>query len=219
MTKKEVYFNKHAYDGLASDLENSLSTVQGYVDAFNSMGIGNVENADLQLLFEDPEELAKNKITNGETATLAGLPVKKERLFEMIEKPKEMDKLNANRIARNYNYSNYIIEAGFVKVKPLILNRLKEQNTVYITTKKQQDIYDAMQDAAKALNRLKSLTGGYFETETLDTFLRKEVGRHAVDAPLKKTVDRKGRESWEPQIQQNKAYWDFAIKPEVITKY
>lgn len=86
---KNDYNNKRTYE----NWELAKKEVQEAVDSYNKLGYKSLTGDEFTLLFVHPAGLLYDKITGGKEIELGGLPVKKEKIFDIVNKPVGYDEM------------------------------------------------------------------------------------------------------------------------------
>lgn len=205
MEKQLISFDKSNYEQKLRELNEKGKFLQGFVNDFHKLGVGDLEGNDLSLLFTDTVNLFTSKLTNGEELTIGGLPTNVEKVFEIIQKPKGTDELlkqiisfYENRYNReHYVISNYTIISKKVCITQITEAKLKDQFSVYIENENQKEVLEILTDLATSLNRLKSKTQNYLTFES--------IGEKYINRKAKPDSDR--------------STWEFIIKTESLKKF
>lgn len=206
--KKQISFDESGFKSDINFIERKVKPVfDGIVTAYNNLGISNgLQPGDLQLMILNPEHFLYDKITNGSQSTIGGIPINKQKAFEIIEKPAgcnefielvrtHQEQLD-NAIAHDprsrpwYNAGTFDIDNGVAVIRPSVFDKVKEHRTFYVNSEKQQNHYDKLEALSKALNNVMGLYPGKSveailteclakkDVKTFDDFLFEANARH-----------------------------------------
>lgn len=202
--KKLLHFNEDNFNRQLNELNTfSKPVLQGLIDSYNKLNLPALTTEDLHRLVNEPQELVIDKMINGQPLTIAGIPVKRDKFFEIAEQPeglKELLTLKSTNIGSNFSWpvSNFEINAGELRLKPQFVESLKEENKRYATSQKQLDIAEQVQNIANSLNTLSSLGVDFLQH---DSNAAGKIVSKAIDNP-----NSDGRKK-------------FTANPEFIMKY
>lgn len=195
MEKREVaQFNENQFNAVFNEVESKIEFVQGFVDRYKKFNLSPLNGAELQELFNNPKELFIKKLSSGEKISIKGMELNNDKLFDLLEKPKEMISLleelvnfSKDRAQNNfYQIRNYIVTDNVVSVNENFLNSLKEANTVYLENDKQKKVFDSVNNVLNALNGLKSIYN--FDLRFLDKTIKDNNGKFVLDASFLKAI-------------------------------
>ena len=166
--KTAIYVNKQGIESFISPQENRLGYFQQLIDMYNNLNTGvTLEKYDLKELIEKPKEFISKRLIKDQEVVFGGLKLSLEKVFDIVEKPTGTDELinkiiNDNQVKElmmnQRNVSYFEIENGnTVIINTEYLKKVEEQNTVYITTEKQAQVYEALQSIADNMNKLNEL--------------------------------------------------------------
>jgi len=166
--KTAIYVNKQGIESFISPQENRLGYFQQLIDMYNNLNTGvTLEKYDLKELIERPKEFISKRLIKDQEVVFGGLKLSLEKVFDIVEKPTGTDELinkiiNDNQVKElmmnQRNVSYFEIENGnTVIINTEYLKKVEEQNTVYITTEKQAQVYEALQSIADNMNKLNEL--------------------------------------------------------------
>lgn len=192
--KEVAQFNKHMYNSIVNPIEEKKEAIQYFVDKYKVLSLKPLNGVELQELFNTPKELFISKITEGEKVEIKGLKVNDNKLFDLLDKPKELEELfnelnlfKADKAKLNfYQISNYTVLDNVVMVDEKRLQALKDANTVYLENKKQKEVFDASNELLKALNNLKSIHK--ITLSSLDKFIKENENEFYLDATFLKGI-------------------------------
>ena len=122
---------------------------------------------DLVNMMNTPKEFIVNKITQGTDFNLGGLKLDAEKVFELVEKPAgsiefiefiEASKKQNSTEKWFYRHAYFfIVVDGLVEIKPEEIEKIKTQNTVFLSSQKDKDIYDLLASICSEINNLNKL--------------------------------------------------------------
>lgn len=177
--KKEViFFDENKFNNLLEPQFKRLGYFQELVSMYENLNTGEpLLSEDLKALIENPKEFVAKQIVKEDTATIGGLKLNFEKVFDIIEKPvgtdelinkiindKLIDKLN---IAQRNAY-HFEIENGYtVILNKEYVKQITEQCTVYITSENQKKAFKILNEIAKNVNELSSLKARGYLHENL----------------------------------------------------
>jgi hypothetical protein len=195
MEKREVaQFNENQFNAVFNEVESKIEFVQGFVDRYKKFNLSPLNGDELQELFNNPKELFIKKLSSGEKISIKGMELNNDKLFDLLEKPKEMISLleelvnfSKDRAQTNfYQIRNYIVTDNVVSVNENFLNSLKEANTVYLENDKQKKAFHSVNNVLNALNELKSIYN--FDFRFLEKNIKDSNGKFVLDASFLKAI-------------------------------
>lgn len=176
---KPVFVNRQNLDNMLNSYKDGAGYLQSFVNAYQSLDIGNLEKNELEQLLKDPKTFLFGKILGDRTVDLGGVKLDNEKLFDIVEKPKGLDEL-MSLINEHYhrkesiNLRDYQInEANQVVVSEERKEALEYLNSVYLTTETQKNAHKALVSIAENLEILKNSTGGYLDMDNLKHFFKR----------------------------------------------
>jgi hypothetical protein len=196
MKKRAIaQFKENQFKAILSEMESKIDYIQEFVNKYNNLGLKPLENNQFLELFTNPKELFVKKLSDGEKLTIKGMELNNDKLFDLLDKPKQMTSLleelnefNNDKIKVNYyQVKNYSINENQVIVSEVTLNRLKEANTIYIETDNQQSAFDEATQLVDALNSLKKAYK--FNLNSLENFVKENNGTFTLDASFLKSIN------------------------------
>lgn len=195
MEKREVaQFNENQFNAVLNEVKSKIEFVQGFVDRYKKFNLSPLNGDELQELFNNPKELFIKKLSSGEKISIKGMELNNDKLFDLLEKPKEMISLleelinfSKDRAQTNfYQIRNYIVTDNVVSVNEIFLNSLKEANTVYLENDKQKKVFHSVNNVLNALNELKSIYN--FDFRFLEKNIKDSNGNFVLDASFLKSI-------------------------------
>lgn len=167
----ELYFDATNYNQNLAIYESRIEHFQNIIDKIKS-AVPSIlfDTDDLTLLFTNPNDFLASKIIT-EPTTVGGVELDRTKVFELLSCTDELKdiiseietiKQNLNPLDgkrfldRNTDYY-FINSSNLVELKPQTLSDLVKTNTSYLTTEKQQSLYNCVQKISDAYNELKQL--------------------------------------------------------------
>jgi hypothetical protein len=196
MKKREIaQFKENQYKAILREMESKIDYIQEFVNKYNNLGLKPLENNEFLELFTNSKELFIKKLSDGEKITIKGMGLNNDKLFDLLDKPKQMTSLleelndfNNDKSKINfYQVKNYSINDNQVSVSEITLERLKEANTIYIETDNQQNVFNGATQLVDALNSLKK--GYNFNLNSLQNFVKENNGTFTLDASFLKSIN------------------------------
>lgn len=206
MNKIELRNENEIKNQLAT-FEEKAAYFQKFVDDFQKLKIGSLTTEDLQELFLNPRQFLTNRIAEHSEIDLGKFAFDKDKLFEIIQKPKGMDELEesiskylADRyLKQTYNVAQYSISENKVIINLERRKAIENAHTVQVETELQQEIYKNVNTLCENLNNLKTLLGGRLTIEQLENSILKRAAQK--------------------NNQPTKEHADFIINELIIKKY
>lgn len=170
-TPIEVLFNEANYNQNTEMYKNRIDHYQNIIDRVkNSVPGLKFDKNDLVPLFSSPKDFLATK-TITEPTIINGVELDKTKVFELLSCNDELKQIISEIEVLNTNqnqestlrffdrYAQYYIinNSNKVEVNPETLAKLKESNTVYLKTEKQQILYDCAQKLIDIYNEIKVL--------------------------------------------------------------
>jgi hypothetical protein len=158
--------NEGAIYGEINQLQTQKAYFQKYVNKVIALGIAIDEN-DLDLLFENPKAYITEKLTAGENMTVGSLTLNKEKLYELLEKPKgtndlinDIEKDLMDRGTREFHIwtvNNFKINQNQVVLKDETIDFINKKHSLFINNQNQKNAFEKLQQIATLLNELNQL--------------------------------------------------------------
>lgn len=119
---------------------------------------------DLVEMMNAPKEFLVKKITEGNKLNIGGMKLEADKAFDLIEKPtgciefiNTIENAKKHDSAIKYYYRHayfFVIVDGLVEIKPEELEKITTQNTVFLRSQKEKDIYDLLSSLCESINAL-----------------------------------------------------------------
>lgn len=163
-----VFVKQNEIDRVVQQWDERKDYFQSIVNRYKTLNIGApmLEN-DLGHLMNTPKEFIVNKITQGTEFNLGGLKLDGEKAFDLLEKPSGcIDFVNTIENAKKHDSSIkwfyrhayfFVIVDGLVEIKPEEFEKIKTQNTVFLRSQKEKDIYELLSNLCESINALNEL--------------------------------------------------------------
>ncbi|PTD14376.1 hypothetical protein [Flavobacterium columnare] len=158
--------NQYGIDNEISQLQSKKEYFQNYVNKVIELGL-QVQESDLEALFDNPKTYITAKITAGENLQVGSLTLNKEKLFDLIEKPAgtneliesiEKDKQQQQVREQNVWFANrFHIENNVVTIKPEIADQIENRYSLFIENENQQTAYNKLTQIVQLINELNEL--------------------------------------------------------------
>jgi len=200
-----ISFNEKAYQKEIDNLDFSRKKITSFVKMFNSMNLGDLQPDELEDMILSTEDLIKRKTAQSNRSLFAGFD--KNKVYDLMEKPLEYDllvteikaftsvrekRLKDEETLNDY-FSHFTIRNGDVIIDEQMLEDIKSEHQVFITTDKARAAYkvataivDLLQhEDAKclAIRDKKDLVG------FVDRAIQFELGEPKVYTSFIKTID------------------------------
>lgn len=193
-TKKIAQFKQNQFDAIINQMNYKTNEIQQVVNRYAKFGLEPLNGKELQELFTQPKTLLVSKITSNENVNVNGFEVNKEKLFDLLDKPKgieefvnELEKLSKDWVKMNfYDVRKYTVTENVVSIDETVLNGIKEANTVYIENENQEKAFDTAKVLIEALNGLKTFKS--FSLEISGDFIKESNGNFYLDANFLRTI-------------------------------
>lgn len=165
-----VFVKQNEIDRVVQQWDERKDYFQSIVNRYKTLNIGApmLEN-DLGHLMNTPKEFIVNKITQGTEFNLGGLKLDGEKAFDLLEKPAgtiefiefiETSKRKDSTEKWFYRHAYFfVVVDGLVEIKPEEFEKIKTQNTVFLSSQKDKDIYDLLSTICDSINSLNRLQG------------------------------------------------------------
>lgn len=166
MEKQLAYRNQRQINEDVEKIKTSAKWhFQNFVDRYNSISIlPTLESDDLVEFMDNPKSFLVLKLTNGETLNVGELKLSSEKVYDLLDRPAEVDQLvnDIQTLNSDYSYqSNHrqnlvffdIIENKLV-VKESIVNEITEKYSSYIETENQFRALEIANDIVLKINEL-----------------------------------------------------------------
>lgn len=163
-----VFIKQSEIDHALQQWEERKDYFQSIINKYKLLNIEAplLEN-DLGHLMNTPKEFIVNKITQGTEFNLGGLKLDGEKAFDLLEKPSGcIDFVNTIENAKKHDSSIkwfyrhayfFVILDGLVEIKPEEFEKIKTQNTVFLRSQKEKDIYELLSNLCESINALNKL--------------------------------------------------------------
>ena len=173
-TPIEIDFDEYNYNQNVAMYESRIEHFQNIIDKIKSAVPNIVFDADdLTPLFSNPSDFLAFKIIT-EPTTVGGIELDKTKLFELLSCTDglkhiiaEIEALNTNRNITSTlrffdNYApNYIINnSDVVEIHPNTLQDIRKGNTKFLTTEKQETLYNCALKLVDVYNEIKTAKAG-----------------------------------------------------------
>lgn len=183
ITPQKVSFNEYGYNATINEHNKHKEHFQNYINKINALNIENVnfEPNDLKTLFSNPKIFFVTKLVT-EPTTINGLTLDSSKVFDLLELPTELKKIisdiendiifRENDSKDNfYLYaSDFLINAGIVEIKQTILDDWKNHFSIFLTTEKQIQINENLNNIIDNLEAIRTVINIDFE-HILDKYL------------------------------------------------
>lgn len=175
--EKTIFFDEQGYNNQVANYKDGLDRLNGLITTYNAIGLKSaIDDDDLQEMIADPKGWMYEKIVNREKLEIGGVAVKKDKAYELIERPAGCDAFLSEleeyvkeifRPGGNFyiNPENFVFHKGVAQIKPLLLERLKNSATYKAKTDKQVKSLDMLQNIADTLNKLAAEKGGVLRSD------------------------------------------------------
>ncbi len=122
---------------------------------------------DLVEMTNKPKDFLVKKITKGNGFSLGNIKLEADKAFDLLEKPDgslefidfiEASKKQSNSEKWFFRHAYFfIITDGLVEIDPKELEKINTQNTVFLTSQKEKDIYDLLVSLCESINSLNKI--------------------------------------------------------------
>ncbi len=170
----EVFFDENNYNQNLAMYESRIEHFQNVIDKIK-LAVPSIlfDVDDLTLLFINPTDFLASKIII-EPTTVGGVELDRTKVFELLSCTDELKQiiseievLNTNRNITSTlrffnNYApNYIINnSDVVEIHPNTLQDIRKGNTKFLTTEKQQTLYNCALKLVDVYNEIKTAKAG-----------------------------------------------------------
>lgn len=164
--KTLIQKNTGAIDSEIHQLQTQKNYFQNYVNQLASIGIA-FDTNDLVLLFDAPKEFVTDKLTNSEQPTVGGLKLSKDKLFDLLEKPKGTEEIIASiekdlqtQNIREFNIwkvNSFEVSKNCVEIKKAVLESIETKHSIFINNINQQKVFDNLNKVATLINEINRL--------------------------------------------------------------
>lgn len=169
MIKQLAFRNEIEINSSLSDITGSATYYyQKFIDRYKAISIlPELQTEDLINLMRNPRSLILTKLTKGETLSVGGIQLSSEKVFELLDKPVEVDQLindieslreDSSYMNHHYrNIENFEIEKGKLQIKKSLVEEITERNSKYISSDDQFKALEIAKELLPKLNKLLSL--------------------------------------------------------------
>lgn len=168
--KIKVGYNEYGYNSTIAEYNTNAAKFQQIIDEIIALNLGITFNEnDLIFLTEDPKAFFCEKLIS-EPMTINGLELDKNKVFEIMKKPAELDRIAENILhIKKHGLPNepgkFLFQfAPLFKIlnNTVIISTETESNvselySIYIKTEKQKQINDILEIIVLNLNALKQI--------------------------------------------------------------
>lgn len=164
MEKLLINFDEREYNSKIGGLETFIQLFENAIGVFNSFGIGEFETKDFSDLFLQTENYVFEKIVQGKSLNINGLPISKSKLRDLIEWPKgyldltnkiqQIDGIFQRRTKERYGLQNLKNLLSFfefndhdeIVLKQTYYDNYKRECETYVSTEKAKQTYRFAQE-------------------------------------------------------------------------
>lgn len=196
MSKQLAQFNENEYNAIISDITGKIECLQSFVDAYNKTGLKPLNGTnELMEFFYNSKEFFVKTLTKGEKLTVQNLDLNNEKVFDLINKPKEVTELiemlkefNSNKANINfYQIRLYTVTENVISVSTETLNNIRTANSIYIDNEKQKEAFELCNDLLKTLNALNEIKT--IHLNNIDNLIKNNNGRFYLEAIFLKSIN------------------------------
>ncbi|WKN42211.1 hypothetical protein [Tunicatimonas pelagia] len=185
--KKQLYFDKPAYEHALRGAKSLLETLQESVDEINRLQLKeSLTSEDLLQLLKNPKTFIVDAFLEKQGAGIAALPLKKEKMIDLLDLPEGCEECvlciqkakqvfqesnNLHQVLRSID--SYELQNSRVQVKQSAKDRLAEFFTFYITSERQEKVHAQLKIISEAMNKLADM--GVMGNEARATFIKEAL--------------------------------------------
>jgi len=148
--------------------EQAAQSLQPFVNRCSEISsVPELETEDLYDFFINPRSFFVSKLTKGETLKVGDLSLSSEKVFDLLDRPDELDKLVSDIEALKYKQhfqsncfgqiQNLQLVEGILEVKQSWIDDVTERFSYYIETDNQFAALDLMNEILPKINELFSM--------------------------------------------------------------
>lgn len=166
MEKLLAYKQDHYITQQITNIENSANFYfNNFYERYKSLDfLPEMTTDDFSNFMQTPKAFFLLKLTGGQTLNVGPLALNSEKVFELLERPAEVDKLisDIEALERDKHYRNehaqnihhFEIISNSLKIKQSRIDQITEQNSFYITKETQFQAIQMIEEILPKINEL-----------------------------------------------------------------
>lgn len=165
-----VFVKQGQIDQILNEWDERKNFFQEIVDRYKILNLTSpLHENDLVEMMNYPKEFIVKKITKANEFNLGGMKLDASKAFDLLEKPvgsvefiEFIEASKRKEVPEKWFYRHayfFVILDGLVEIKPDEIEKINNQQTVFLKCQKDKDIYDLLSTICNSINDLNKLQG------------------------------------------------------------